>query len=132
MPANQKELTRLAKIARFAMLAKEYEFRKTKYYIQRQRTDYPWRLLLELYIARAGKYKLHATSLWSEAGMNATSGGRWVDFLVKEGFAYRTPVRGHNRAVFIHLTEQSVTMIEDHLLTIFGKAADIEREFDET
>ena len=131
MPPSQKELARLAKIARFAMLAKEYEFRKSKYYITRQRSDYPWRLLLELYIARASNYKLHATSLWSAAGMNATSGGRWLDFLVKEGFAYRTPVKGHNRAVFVHLTEHAVNLVEDHLLSIFDKAAEITREHEE-
>ena len=128
MSTSQKDLARLAKIARFAMLAKEYEFRKAKFYIKRQRSDYPWRLLLELYIARAGGYNLPSTSLWAEAGMNATSGGRWLDFLVAEGFAYRRQVRGHNRAVHVYLTEHAVTLIEEHLLTIFGQAAKIEQE----
>lgn len=125
MGCDKKECLRLAKIARFAALAKENEFRKSKLYFERRRSDYAWRMLLELYIARANGYRLLATRLWAEAGMNPTTGGRWLDYLADEGYVVKTEAPGHNRAVYVEMTESAISMLEDHLLTVFGKAAEI-------
>lgn len=74
-----------------------------------------WDMLLELYAADLSQRRVTVSNLAEASGTPMTTALRWIDALVKEGFAARRPDPLDKRRVFVALTQAGTGSMERYL-----------------
>jgi DNA-binding MarR family transcriptional regulator len=74
--------------------------------------DPAWDILLELYLAELGQYRLAISSLCLGAAVPATTALRWIKTLEKKGLVVRSPDPDDGRRIYVALANDAAQAME--------------------
>ena len=85
--------------------------------------DPAWDMLLELYMAELGQYRISVSSLCASAAVPATTALRWMKTLEEKGLVMRHPDPSDGRRIFVALSDEA----EQKMERVFGALPASER-----
>lgn len=103
---------RLGRIAKTLIAARTV---RNNYLSDRSLGEPVWDVLLALYAAHADQITLNMTMAVRASGVPATTAIRWIDHLIVEGLACRTPVTCDRRSCHVCLTPRGIATMEEVL-----------------
>lgn len=84
-----------------------------------------WDILLELYAAKLAERRIAVSELLNAAAVAATTGLRWIEKLVRLGWASRNPDAFDARRVLVELTPEGAAKMEHYFERVEGGVATI-------
>ena len=80
--------------------------------------DPAWDMLLELYAAELGQFRVSITSLSAAASVPGTTALRWIGVLERKGLINRRPDPMDGRRYFMELSATGLKAMEDYFRTV--------------